>query len=90
MNLLGALPRDWADIVVAQPPCADAVDAHDQAAGWVGAGHARVGLHPVGRVVLALLGRQQRDGRLERTRRNEPKIFEFLEKYARKWTRTAC
>ena len=24
----------------------------------------------------------------ERAKRNEPKIFEFVEKYARKWTRT--
>src|SRR4051794_4190302 len=59
-------PRDWANIVVAQPSLAHAVDPHDQAAGRVGAGHARVGLHPVGWMVLALLGRQERNRRLQR------------------------
>jgi hypothetical protein len=44
----------------------DAVDPHDEAAGRVGTRHARIGLHPIRRVILALLGRHERDCRLKR------------------------
>lgn len=55
-----------AHIRVAQCACADAIDAHDQAAGRVGAGDACVGLHPIRRVIATLFGGQQRDRRLKR------------------------
>ena len=43
---------------------ADAVDTHDQPAGRVGAGDAGVGLHPIRRMVVPLLSREQRQRRL--------------------------
>lgn len=46
---------------MAQRARADAVDAHGELAGGVGTDGAAVGLHPVGGVIGALLGRQQRD-----------------------------
>ena len=47
-----------------QHPLPDPVYLHDQLAGRVRADDARVGFHPIGRVVEALLGRQQRQGAL--------------------------
>ena len=58
------LPRNRAYVVVAQGTRAHPLDAHNQAAGWVGAGDARVSLHSVGGMVAALFSWQQWDSRL--------------------------
>jgi hypothetical protein len=58
--------RHRAYVIMVQCAAANAVDAHGQAAGWVGADHAAVGLHPIGGVVESLFGWQEWNGRLER------------------------
>ena len=50
---------------MAQGAFTHAVNAHDQAAGWVGTDNATVGLHPVGGMVEALFGRQKWQRRLQ-------------------------
>ena len=50
---------------MAQGAFTHAVNAHDQAAGWVGTDNATVGLDPVGGMVEALFGGQKRQRRLQ-------------------------
>ena len=50
---------------MAQGALTNAVNPHDQAAGWVGADNATVGFHPVGGMVEALFGGQKRQRRLQ-------------------------
>jgi len=57
---------------MAQGAFTHAVNAHDQAAGWVGTDNATVGLHPVGGVVEALFSRQKWQRRLQGI---ETKVF---------------
>lgn len=64
--VLNLLPRDRANIVVAQCARGYAVDPHDQAACRVWTGYPRIRLHPICRMVLALFGWQQWDGCLQR------------------------
>src|SRR5688572_1454324 len=65
LGLVRLIPGDRADVVMPQPSAADPVDPHDQSTGGIGADDPSVGLHPVGRMVPALLGRQQGDSRLQ-------------------------
>lgn len=54
-----------ADLIVLQPSLTDSVDSHRQTASWIGADHLGVGFDPVGGMIFALLGGEQRDGGLQ-------------------------
>jgi len=63
---LHTFPGDRAHVIMAQGARAGAINAHDQAAGGIGADGAAVGFHPIGRMIVPLLGRQQGNHRLQR------------------------
>ena len=59
------LPGNRAHLIVVERTATGSVNTHNQTASRIGADHAGICLHPIGRVVEPLLGRQQRKDRLQ-------------------------